>query len=100
MRRMVVATNFLEHPELRAYLVESNQNFAVLTDYAAMEAYKPDSLDPICKRMRVLGEFPAQVIILRSTREAGALAGTAAEISERVIDPEQTARLSHVLPSP
>lgn len=88
---MVVDTNFLEHPELRNYLAESKQNFVILTDYAAMEGYKPDSVDSMYRRMSVLRHFPTQVIILRSTRKAGALTGTAAQIAEQVIDVEHTA---------
>ncbi|MBD9544857.1 hypothetical protein IB276_36115 [Ensifer sp. ENS04] len=91
MRRMVVDTNFLEHPELRDYLAASKQNFVILTDYAAMEGYKPASMDSMYRRMSVLRHFPTQVIVLRSTRESGALIGTAAQIAERLVDVEQTA---------
>jgi hypothetical protein len=42
--RKIVDSNVLQSPVLRAYLSKSANNFAVLTDYAAMEAYKGDTL--------------------------------------------------------
>lgn len=92
--RMVVDTNFLERTELRDYLAASKENFAILPDYVAMEAYKADTLNSIGRRMRVVCEFPAQIIALRGTRDACALTGSAAEFAERVIDLEQTAEFS------
>jgi hypothetical protein len=40
----IVDSNFLQSDALRAYLSASTDNYAVLTDFAAMEAYKGDTL--------------------------------------------------------
>ncbi len=53
--------------ELRAYLAASPANKAVITDYAAMEAHKGDTLNSIYKSMEILCEFSRQVVILKST---------------------------------
>jgi hypothetical protein len=37
MKRMVADKNYLESDELRAYVAESKDNFAVVTDYAQLE---------------------------------------------------------------
>lgn len=63
----VVDSNFLQREELRAFLGQSPDNRAVLTDYAAMEAYKGDTLASIFKSMAVLSEFPKQVFVLKTT---------------------------------
>jgi hypothetical protein len=42
--RNVIDSNYLQHRGLRAYLDRSRNNFAVLTDYAWMEAYKGDTI--------------------------------------------------------
>jgi hypothetical protein len=42
--RKIVDSNFMQREELRSYLATSTENYAVLTDYAAMEAYKGDTL--------------------------------------------------------
>jgi hypothetical protein len=63
----VVDSNFLQSPKLEDYLAESNCNFAVLTDYAAMEAYKENTLASIYKSMETLARYPAQVVVLKNT---------------------------------
>lgn len=51
--RKVVDSNFLQSDELRDYLSKSAGNYVVLTDYAAMEAYKGDTLDTIYRSMEI-----------------------------------------------
>ncbi|MEX0758925.1 MAG: hypothetical protein WD100_05040, partial [Tistlia sp.] len=63
----------------------------VLTDYVAMEAYKADTLTSICRRMTIPCQYPAQVMVLRSTRDACGLALRADDFAEQIIDPEQSA---------
>ena len=41
--RMVIDSNYLQCSALRDYLAASTDNYAVITDYAAMEAYKGDA---------------------------------------------------------
>ena len=88
---MVVDSNFLERPELRDYLAASKKHFVVLTDYAAMEAYKQDALNSIARRMAIACEFPEQILVLHGTQIACGLTGSASDIAECAIDPEQTA---------
>jgi hypothetical protein len=89
--RKVVDSNCLRAPALRQYLSASRENYAVVTDYAAMEAYKGDTLTTICRSMQILSEFPDQVIILKSTTEICGIRGIEPNIQDRMIDREQTA---------
>ena len=88
--RKVVDSNFLQSEKLEAYLSESTDNFAVLTDYAAMEAYKGDTLPWIYDRMAILAHYPKQVLVLRGTQEVCGLQGRMAARQESMIDESQT----------
>lgn len=88
--RKVVDSNYLQKPELRQYLSASKQNTAVLTDYAAMEAYKGDTLASIYKSLSVLAEFPLQVVVLKNTLVACGLSGRGSGLQQRLIDTSQT----------
>ena len=90
MARLVIDSNFLQSDGLRAYLTDSPTNYAVITDYAAMEAYKADTLDMLYRSMGILGEFPRQVIILRGTQAICGLSGRTAGLQRRMIDQQQT----------
>lgn len=72
--RTVVDSNFLQSDGLRAYLSKSPANMAVLTDYAAMEAHKPDTLEMLYRSMAIVAEFPRQVIVLKGTQAVCAAA--------------------------
>jgi hypothetical protein len=56
-----------------------------------MEAYSGDTLSSIFKSMEVLGDFPAQVLVLKGTRTVCALRGRRAGLQARLIDVLQTA---------
>jgi hypothetical protein len=88
--RTVVDSNFLQSEGLRAYLAKSPSNMVVLTDYAAMEAYKADTLDLLLRSMAILAEFPRQVIVLKGTKVVSGLSGRAAGLQRRLIDQHQT----------
>ena len=88
--RVVIDSNQLRSDVLRAYLSKATSNFAVLTDYAAMEAYKGDTLTSIYKSMAVLCDFPRQVIVLKGTRAICGLRGRSAGLQRRLIDEKQT----------
>lgn len=88
--RKIIDSNMLGHPELRAYLAKSPKNFAVLTDYAAMEAYKGKTLASIFPSMEILAEFSRQVIILKTTGVVCGLRGRNAGLQRRMIDEPQT----------
>ena len=63
--RKVVDSNSLQTDALKAYLSASRTNYAVLTEFAAMEAYKQNAVASICSRMETLCQFPTQVIVLK-----------------------------------
>ena len=56
--KLVIDSNQLQTPEFLEFLARSPKNLAVLPDFAAMEAYKGDSLKTIFKSMAVLADFP------------------------------------------
>jgi hypothetical protein len=89
-RKGIIDTNALQSPQLRAYLSKSASNFAVLTDYAAMESYKGDTLVNIFRNMEVIADFPKQVIILKPTGVICGLRGRRAGLQRRMIDDSQT----------
>ena len=88
--RKIVDSNFLQSEQLRGYLSASPDNFAVLTDYAAMEAYKDNTLISIYRSMAILAEYPRQVIVLHGTQHACSLAGDGRAYWRRMIDDDQT----------
>jgi hypothetical protein len=88
--RKVIDSNFLQTDALKAYLSASSTNYAVLTEYAAMEAYKQDAVASICSRMETLCQFPAQVVILKGALLACGLSGRKAVSLADLIDQEQT----------
>jgi hypothetical protein len=88
--RKVVDSNALQSPLLRDYLSESISNFAVLTDYASMEAYKGNTLVSIFRSMAILADFPRQVIVLKATGVVCGLRGHQPGLQRRLINREQT----------
>jgi hypothetical protein len=88
--QQVIDSNFLQSEKLRDYLAASPSNQAVITDYAAMEAHKGDTLKSIYKSMGILCEFPKQVVILKSTMVVCGLRGRGPDLREPLIDRDQT----------
>ena len=88
--RKVIDSNMLQSEVLRTYLSHSKENCAVLTDYAAMEAYKGDTLQSIYKSMEILATRPKQVIVLKGTQAICGLRGRKSGLQRRMIDESQT----------
>lgn len=88
--RKVVDRNFLQSPELRKYLSSSRKNCAVITDYAAMEAFKGDTLANISSATEILSEFPKQVVVLKSTSSICHLKGRRCGFTRRMIHKDKT----------
>ncbi len=88
--RKVVDSSFMQDERLQNFFSASQNNYAVLTDYAAMEAYKGDTLKSISKSMAILADYPSQVIILKSTTLACGSRGRLAGLQRRLIDEGQT----------
>jgi hypothetical protein len=92
--RKVVDSNCLQSEALKVYLSASADNHVVLTDYAAMEAYKGDTLKSIYRSMEILAQHPQQVIVLRETQDICALNGRTAASLKPLIDEAQTGKFS------
>jgi hypothetical protein len=88
--RKIVDRNYLQSPKLRHYLAVWRKHRVVLTDYAAMEAFKGDALANIASATEILREFPKQVIVLKSTSSIGTLKGRRCGFTCRMIDRDQT----------
>ena len=82
--RKVVDSNFLRSDQLHKYLSKTTNNCVVLTDYAAMEAYKGDTLASIYRSMEILSQFPKQVIVLKGTQAVCGLRGRRAGVTKEV----------------
>jgi len=88
--KLVVDSNRLQSEELRTYLNASTSNLAVISDFAAMEAYKGNTLASIYKSMQVLADFPNQVLILKGSAKVCGLTGRRKGLQRRLIDENQT----------
>lgn len=88
--RKIIDSNQLQSESLRAYLAASKSNFAVLADYAAMEAYKGSTLKSIYKSMEIVSNYPDQVIILKGTQIICGINGRSSGLQRRMIDEKQT----------
>jgi hypothetical protein len=90
MPRLVIDSNALQRDELRTFLAKSKNNFAVINDYLAMEAYKGNTIASIFRSMEILTQFPHQAIILKTTGKIAGLSGRRAGLQRRMIDERQT----------
>lgn len=88
--RKVIDSNYLQTPELEIYLSSSVNNYVVLTDYAAMEAYKDNTLDSIFKSMRLLCRYPNQILVLKGTTAISGLRSHEKGLLKRLIDNSQS----------
>jgi hypothetical protein len=86
---MVVDSNYLQSQALRDYLSASTENYAMLTDYAAMEAFKGDR-QVIYRSMKILAERPGQVMILKGTQDVCGLVPADAVRPDGLVDVDQT----------
>ncbi len=87
--KMVIDSNYLQAPALKEYLSASTDNYVVLTDYAAMEAFKGKP-QVIYRSMEMLAEHPQQVIVLKGTQDVCGLSPFDAIRPDGLIDLDQT----------
>jgi|GEM_PF-1145864 len=92
--KLVIDSNALQTEKLRAFLAKSKQNFAVLPDFAGMEAYKGDPLKTVYKSMAIVYDFPNQVIILKGSAKVCGLSGRRKGLQRRLVDDKQTAEFA------
>ena len=90
----VVDSNFLQCENLNEYLGASFSNFSVLNDYAAVEAYKAQTLDMLYRSMQILSRYPKQVVVLKPIPILCGLYGRRAGLQRRLIDQRQTTRFA------
>lgn len=86
--RVVIDSNCLRSTELRWFLSQDAAHLAVIADYAWIEAYNGDSLVSIAKSLKVLSQFPDQVLLLKGTKAVGALKATVAGMADSMIIPK------------
>nr|WP_225780476.1 hypothetical protein [Pseudomonas sp. Marseille-Q3773] len=95
--KLVVDTNQIDSPALHSFLSASKQNVVVVTDYCAMELYKPGVLEGLVSKLDVLKRHPGQIMILKGTLQVCGLRGRAAGLQRRLIDQDQTAGFQQYL---
>ncbi|MEN2396829.1 hypothetical protein [Pseudomonas halotolerans] len=88
--QMVVDSNQLQSPQLKAFLEASTANRAILTDYSAIEALQGDIVRSFANGMSIAGQYPNQIIILKTTQSVCQLSGRKAGLQRRLIDTSQT----------
>lgn len=88
--QMVVDSNQLQSPRLKAFLEASTANRAILTDYSAMEALQGNVVRSFANGMSIAGQYPNQIIVLKTTQSICQLIGRKAGLQRRLIDASQT----------
>lgn len=63
--RKIIDANCLTDSLLEEYLKSSRNNIIVLKEFAGMETYKGDPLKNVCHSMKILCQYPSQVIVLK-----------------------------------
>jgi hypothetical protein len=71
--RVIIDTNALRTEELSQWLSASANHRAVITDYAWMEIYKGNEKIAIIESLKVLRNFPDQVLLLKGTKTVSAI---------------------------
>ena len=87
--RKIIDSNQITSEALERFLSASPANQAVLTDYAAMEAYQSAG-EGVFRSFGVLGKYPKQVLILKNTQTVCGLSGRGRGLQKRLIDSIQS----------
>jgi hypothetical protein len=80
----------MQEQALRAFLSKSRDNKALVTDYLLMEALKGDTLAKVFRLMKILCEFPKQVVVLKGLQSISALKGRRSGMTRRMVNKRQT----------
>lgn len=88
--KKVVDINYLQKPELEKYLAKSRDNYVVFTDFACMEIYKCNALKNLACKIKIVSQYPNQVIVLKGTREIISLTLVHNKLPQSLIDYVQT----------
>ena len=84
MKRMVIDKNIFERDELRAWLAESKDHIAIVTDYAQLEMLKGNAVINILKSTEIVSAFPKQVHVLKPITEISGLKGKKKGMKKRL----------------
>jgi hypothetical protein len=84
MKRMVIDKNMFECNELRAWLSQSKDHIAVVTDYAQLEMLKGNALVNILRSTEILAAFPKQVHVLKPITVISGLRGKKKGLKKRL----------------
>jgi hypothetical protein len=68
-KAVVVDKNFLDEPAFEDFLRTDPNNRAVLTDFLAIESFAGTSFRNISQAMAIVGKYPSQVFVLKSSLE-------------------------------
>ncbi|MET2829788.1 hypothetical protein [Mesorhizobium shangrilense] len=71
--RLIIDSSKLQSAELREFLSANAANLAVLPDFVWFEVYKQETVDAVVALLSVIGDFPEQIIVLKSGGEIARL---------------------------
>ncbi len=94
MQRIVMDTNRLRSVELEDHLRASTYNYALITEYTAMEAYKTDNPNTLYGSMSLLSKYPTQVKLLKGALVCCGIVAAEKEYPDIFIDRDQTEHFS------
>lgn len=84
VQRVVIDSNMLQTPTLRAYLAGARDNVAVLPDFVWIEMYKQQSVSGVAAAFSVIGDFPGSLIVLKSGHEVASIDPRHPDLIERM----------------
>ena len=88
--KKVIDINYLQKPLLEDYLAKNRDNYVVFTDFACMEIYKCNALKNLACKLKIVSQYPDQVIVLKGTQEIVSLTLTTNKLPQSLIDNIQT----------
>jgi hypothetical protein len=65
----VADKNYLERPELEAFLTADAGNRLVLSDWSAIEAHAGNPIKNAARSLRIASKYPQQILVLRNSRQ-------------------------------
>ncbi len=89
--QIVIDSNRMHSEELRAFLLLSSGNKAVIPDYMAMESFHLGTPASIGESWAVLKDFPTQILVLKGNWDACLVDPCTVSFTDGFIDKEQTA---------
>ena len=88
--KKVIDINYLQKPVLENYLAKNRDNYVVFTDFACMEIYKCNALKNLACKLKIVSQYPEQIIVLKGTREIVSLTLATNKLPQSLVDNIQT----------